>query len=273
MILVVRFFVRHFVQQHMLQFMLRYLANSLTLLFVIVPESLPLVYTWSISNAIERMIKNKCLIRHIISVEKLAEATTLCVGKLKNNQNLSSLCGKLKKAGLVVRLVSEDDASTARSIALSTGLVEPDEDFLVLNGDEFLNGDDNGQLNEVWPRVKVIASIQGYDKCNLVKKMKQMSEIVAVVGETTGDAAFLRKADVGFAMGLTGSQVAKEASDIIITDDDLNSILRALLWSRNVYASIVTLLQFQFTVNTVIVCTSFLGACLFGVSFYFVVEF
>lgn len=71
----------------------------------------------------------------------------------------------------------------------------------------------------------------------------------------------MKKADVGFAMGITGTDVAKEASDIILTDDNFTSIVKAVMWGRNVYDSIAKFLQFQLTVNVVAVIVAFVGAC------------
>merc|ERR1719394_2248271 len=138
-----------------------------------------------------------------------------------------------------------------------------------MRGDEFNkmvkneNGDvDQEKLDTLWPQLSVLARSKPRDKFTLVQgiinsKISNNREVVAVTGDGTNDAPALKEADVGFA----GTEVAKEASDIILTDDNFNSIVKAVLWGRNVYDSICKFLQFQLTVNLVAVLIAFIGAC------------
>lgn len=180
---------------------------------------------------------------------------------------------RCQRAGITVRMVTGDNVNTARSIALKCGIIKPGDDFLVLEGKEFnrrirdANGDVNQSLfDKVWPRLRVLARSSPSDKYILVKhiiesKLNPNREVVAVTGDGTNDGPALKKADVGFAMGIAGTDVAKEASDIILTDDNFSSIVKAVMWGRNVYDSIAKFLQFQLTVNVVAVIVAFVGAC------------
>uniref|UniRef100_A0A7E5A0H8 Calcium-transporting ATPase n=1 Tax=Panagrellus redivivus TaxID=6233 RepID=A0A7E5A0H8_PANRE len=180
---------------------------------------------------------------------------------------------KCQRAGITVRMVTGDNINTARSIATSCGILKPSADFLALEGKEFNARirDSNGQvsqqkLDQIWPKLRVLARAQPTDKYVLVKgiidsKSTKNREVVAVTGDGTNDAPALKKADVGFAMGIAGTDVAKEASDIILTDDNFTSIVKAVMWGRNVYDSISKFLQFQLTVNVVAVTIAFIGAC------------
>lgn len=106
----------------------------------------------------------------------------------------------------------------------------------------------------------VLARSRPTDKYALVTGLKEMGHVVAVTGDGTNDAPALRKADVGFAMGINGTEVARQASAIILLDDNFNSIVKAVMWGRNIYDSIRKFVQFQLTVNVVAVLLTLIGA-------------
>ncbi|KAM7134338.1 plasma membrane calcium-transporting ATPase 3 isoform 5-T5 [Macrochelys suwanniensis] len=181
---------------------------------------------------------------------------------------------KCQKAGITVRMVTGDNINTARAIAAKCGILQPGEDFLCLEGKEFNRRirNEKGEieqerLDKIWPKLRVLARSSPTDKHTLVKgiidsTIGEQRQVVAVTGDGTNDGPALKKADVGFAMGIAGTDVAKEASDIILTDDNFSSIVRAVMWGRNVYDSISKFLQFQLTVNVVAVVVAFTGACI-----------
>eukprot|EP00051_Salpingoeca_urceolata_P001296 m.39842 g.39842 ORF g.39842 m.39842 type:complete len:1317 (-) comp11313_c0_seq1:125-4075(-) len=170
-------------------------------------------------------------------------------------------------AGVVVRMVTGDNMITARAIAINAGIISENDDFIVMEGPEFrkkvLNEDgsiNHEVLQSFAPNLRVIGRCSPTDKYNLVKGLIYSGEVVAVTGDGTNDGPALSEADVGFAMGIAGTAVAKQASDIIITDDNFSSIVKAISWGRNVYDSISKFLVFQLTVNVVAVTVAFVGA-------------
>ena len=115
-------------------------------------------------------------------------------------------------------------------------------------------------FKKIVENLKVLARSTSEDKYILVKGLIELENVVAVTGDGTNDAPALKSADVGFAMGIQGTEVAKEAADIILLDDNFSSILTACKWGRNIYDSIRKFLQFQLTVNVVALFIAFIGA-------------
>ncbi|XP_077469206.1 plasma membrane calcium-transporting ATPase 3b isoform X2 [Stigmatopora argus] len=181
---------------------------------------------------------------------------------------------KCQRAGITVRMVTGDNINTARAIAAKCGIIHPGDDFICLEGKDFNRRirNEKGEIEQeridkIWPKLRVLARSSPTDKHTLVKgiidsTVIEQRQVVAVTGDGTNDGPALKKADVGFAMGIAGTDVAKEASDIILTDDNFSSIVKAVMWGRNVYDSISKFLQFQLTVNIVAVIVAFTGACI-----------
>ncbi|KAL3048129.1 hypothetical protein OYC64_006829 [Pagothenia borchgrevinki] len=181
---------------------------------------------------------------------------------------------KCQRAGITVRMVTGDNINTARAIATKCGILLPGDDFICIEGKEFNRRirNEKGEIEQeridkIWPKLRVLARSSPTDKHTLVKgiidsTVLEKRQVVAVTGDGTNDGPALKKADVGFAMGIAGTDVAKEASDIILTDDNFSSIVKAVMWGRNVYDSISKFLQFQLTVNVVAVIVAFTGACI-----------
>uniref|UniRef100_A0A8C5BDN6 Calcium-transporting ATPase n=1 Tax=Gadus morhua TaxID=8049 RepID=A0A8C5BDN6_GADMO len=206
----------------------------------------------------------------------LSALTCVCVVGIEDpvRPEVPDAIRKCQRAGITVRMVTGDNINTARAIALKCGILNPGDDFLCMEGREFnrrirneLNEIEQERIDKVWPKLRVLARSSPTDKHTLVKgiidsTVLEQRQVVAVTGDGTNDGPALKKADVGFAMGIAGTDVAKEASDIILTDDNFSSIVKAVMWGRNVYDSISKFLQFQLTVNVVAVIVAFTGACI-----------
>ena len=116
------------------------------------------------------------------------------------------------------------------------------------------------EFKMVYKNLRVLARSRPEDKYLLVTGLRELGDVVAVTGDGTNDAPALKKADVGFAMGITGTDVAKHAADIIIMDDNFASIVKACMWGRNIYDNIRKFLQFQITASLVALFTAFVGS-------------
>lgn len=145
-----------------------------------------------------------------------------------------------QKAGVQVRMVTGDNLLTAKAIAAECNIYT--EGGVVIEGPVFRKLTP-GEKKEVIPRLQVLARSSPDDKRELVTLLKDMGETVAVTGDGTNDAPALKTADVGFSMGIAGTEVAKEASDIILMDDNFASIVKAIMWGRAVNDSVKKFLQ------------------------------
>lgn len=160
-------------------------------------------------------------------------------------------------AGVKVRMVTGDNVMTASAIAKECGIKTPDG--LVLEGPKFRQMSDK-DMDKAIPRLEVLARSSPEDKRILVARLKHLGETVAVTGDGTNDGPALKTADVGFSMGIAGTEVAKEASAIILMDDNFSSIVKAIMWGRSVNDAVAKFLQFQITVNITAVVLAFVSA-------------
>lgn len=149
-------------------------------------------------------------------------------------------------AGVRVIMITGDNMETAKSIAHRTGILS--NDGTAMEGSEFRILSDE-EFNLTIPKLQVIARSSPLDKQILVRKLKAMNEIVAVTGDGSNDGPALKSADVGFSMGLSGTDIAVEASSIVLMDDNFASIVSAIKWGRSINESIRKFIQFQLCVN------------------------
>ncbi|KAI9093810.1 PMCA-type calcium-translocating P-type ATPase [Phlyctochytrium arcticum] len=161
-----------------------------------------------------------------------------------------------RRAHVTVRMVTGDNLTTAKAIASQCGIYT--RGGVCLEGSAFRELSED-KLREVVPKLQVLARSSPSDKRLLVKTLRDMGEVVAVTGDGTNDAPALHLADVGFSMG-SGTEVAKEASDVVILNDAFPSLTRAILWGRTVNDAVRKFLQFQLTVNFAAVILTFTSA-------------
>jgi Ca2+-transporting ATPase len=162
-----------------------------------------------------------------------------------------------QRAGVFVRMVTGDNIVTAKSIAKQCGIYTPGG--VVMEGPAFRKLPPS-EMDAVLPRLQVLARSSPEDKRILVSRLRELGEIVAVTGDGTNDGPALKMADVGFSMGIAGTEVAKEASSIILMDDNFSSIVKAIMWGRCVNDAVKKFLEFQLTVNITAVTLTFISA-------------
>ncbi|PIN06530.1 Calcium transporting ATPase [Handroanthus impetiginosus] len=165
-------------------------------------------------------------------------------------------------AGITVRMVTGDNINTAKAIAKECGILLDDD--LAIEGSDFRQKTPE-EMSQLIPKLKVMARSSPTDKHVLVKTARNsLREVVAVTGDGTNDAPALHEADIGLAMGISGTEVAKESADVIVLDDNFATIVNVAKWGRSVYINIQKFVQFQLTVNIVALMINFISACASG---------
>jgi Ca2+-transporting ATPase len=217
------------------------------------------------------------------------EALAACHEKLEENlvflgfvairdplrDDVKEAVARCRSAGIQVKMITGDNVETARAIAFDIGLVDRRDapinsaDSAILTSDKLAELSDE-ELKARLPKLTVLARARPLDKYRIVKLLQELGEVVAVTGDGTNDAPALKKADVGLAMGIAGTEVAKEASKIVLLDDSFATIVKAVQWGRSLYENIQRFIQFQLTINVSALTIAFLGP-FFGVKAPFTV--
>ncbi|KAK6464646.1 Ca2+-transporting P-type ATPase [Scheffersomyces coipomensis] len=169
---------------------------------------------------------------------------------------------KCKLAGVTVRMVTGDNLITAKAISKGCNILTSEDlsnEYAFMEGPEFRKLSP-AERTRIVPELKVLARSSPEDKRILVDTLRKAGEVVAVTGDGTNDAPALKLADVGFSMGIAGTEVAREASDIILMTDDFTDIVQAIKWGRTVATSIKKFIQFQLTVNITACVLTFVSA-------------
>ncbi|RVW23027.1 putative calcium-transporting ATPase 13, plasma membrane-type [Vitis vinifera] len=165
-------------------------------------------------------------------------------------------------AGVNVKMITGDNVFTARAIATECGILRPDQGIdneAVVEGEVFRKYTPEERMEKV-DKIRVMARSSPFDKLLMVQCLKQKGHVVAVTGDGTNDAPALKEADIGLSMGIQGTEVAKQSSDIIILDDNFASVATVLRWGRCVYNNIQKFIQFQLTVNVAALVINFVAA-------------
>ncbi len=156
-------------------------------------------------------------------------------------------------------MITGDHAVTAGAIARELGI-----EGEVMTGAEFAAMDDDAVLGQI-DNVGVIARVTPEDKVRLVDLLKRQGHIVAMTGDGVNDAPALKKADIGIAMGITGTEVAKDAAVMVLTDDNFSTIVKAVELGRGLYDNLVKYIRFQMGCLFGFI-VSFLGAAIFNLA-------
>nr|PIL98382.1 plasma membrane-type Ca(2+)-ATPase A1 PMCAA1 [Toxoplasma gondii COUG] len=242
--------------------------------------------------------RERCAAPHQMFMKGETQLTCLGIAGIEDpvRDEVPGAVAQCQRAGIKVRMVTGDNIITAKAIAKRCEIFHEESGGLAMLGPDFTRAiggvvcqtcqtevcacatdaktaeeqnkplrvdvvRDLDAFDKIWTRLEVLARSQPSDKYALVTALKQKGRVVAVTGDGTNDAPALKKADVGFAMGLSGKEVAKQAADIVMLDDNFTCIVKAVKWGRNVYDNIRRFLQFQLTVNVVavaltVVCTA-----------------
>ncbi|MHA1515934.1 MAG: cation-translocating P-type ATPase [Candidatus Heimdallarchaeaceae archaeon] len=152
-----------------------------------------------------------------------------------------------EQAGITTVMITGDQKATAIAVAEEIGIITSEED-LVVNGDEFSLMTDE-ELKEKINQIKVYSRMSPKDKFRVVETLQEMEHIVAVTGDGVNDAPALKKADIGVAMGITGTDVTKEVADMVITDDAFNTIVDAVEEGRNIFENMKKFIRYLLSCN------------------------
>lgn len=190
-----------------------------------------------------------------------AELTLVCVISIRDNVRKEAIDAikEVQNAGIQVVMVTGDRKETAVAIAKEAGLLQSNDDIALTSAEMAEKSDE--ELKKILPHLRVVSRALPTDKSRLVRIAQELDLVVGMTGDGVNDSPALKKADVGFAMG-SGTEVAKEAGDITILDDNFASIEKAILYGRTMFKSIRKFLIFQLTVNVAAVLTCFIGPLL-----------
>lgn len=153
-----------------------------------------------------------------------------------------------KKAGIETKMLTGDNINTAIAIGNELGMLKGGKKAVEATYIDTLN---DKELRSEIRNIAIVARSKPETKMRIVEALQSNGEVVGVTGDGINDAPALTKADVGIAMGISGSEVSKSAADIILTDDNFTTIIDGIKWGRGVYENFQRFIQFQITVNII----------------------
>ncbi len=166
---------------------------------------------------------------------------------------------KCQTAGIRVIMITGDHKVTAQTIAKELNILDSND--MVLTGSDLIEMDVD-QLVQVVEKVKVYARVSPNDKLKIVEALKKIGRVVAMTGDGVNDAPALKKSDIGVAMGITGTDVSKDASDMVLTDDNFASIVAAVEEGRKIFDNIRKVVYYLLSCNISEVATIFISILL-----------
>ncbi|WBL31581.1 cation-translocating P-type ATPase [Candidatus Phytoplasma sacchari] len=199
-------------------------------------------------NEILELIKNQIVFLGVVAIED----------PIRNE--IKKTIGNLLKSSITPIMITGDHLITAKSVALQTGILQHKED-LVITGDEIDELDEN-ELKKKISSIKVYARVNPEHKLRIVQTYQKIGHIVAMIGDGVNDAPSIRQANVGISMGITGSEITKQAADIILLDDNFVTLQKAILEGRNVFDNIKKSILFLLSCNIGEICVILLNTCI-----------
>ena len=210
-----------------------------------------------IDNMSKKGIRVICVATKESFNDNFKDLTLVAIISIKDEIRENTIEGLnlIKDAGIQTVMITGDNIDTAKSIGSEIGLFSQND--LALTSEE-LNKLSDEELKNILPKIKIIARALPSDKTRMIKIAQSMNLVVGMTGDGINDSPALKNADVGFAMG-SGTEIAKEASDIVILDNNLMSISNAILYGRTIFKSIRKFIICQLTINLCAIGLSIIG--------------
>lgn len=155
-----------------------------------------------------------------------------------------------REGGIETKMLTGDNIQTAMAIGKELGMIGEGSKMRAVES-TYIDQLDDKQLADEIKTIGIVARSKPTTKMRIVQALQKNGEVVAVTGDGINDAPALTKADVGVAMGIAGTEVSKNAADIILTDDSFSTIVQAIKWGRGIYNNFQRFIQFQLTVNVI----------------------